>query len=272
MIIPFSEYIIISVLNILVCILHAIPNSSEKYYDLTGALSFITAIIYSLIQNIKNISIDGILVSIMGIVWAFRLGLYLFYRILITGEDSRFLNLKTPRIKMFIPFFGQIIWLCVLLLPIINILRDKSAIVTKDDTKCDTIDVNKILRFIGYSLWLLGFTIEIMADFQKKIFIDKGLKMSEGFISSGLWSISRHPNYLGEIILWLGISLIAFSKSYNPIYFIAPIITYCILNYVSGINLIEPKTFQRLKDNKKYLKYLYNVPKLFPNLKYLLNI
>ena len=50
---------------------------------------------------------------------------------------------------------------------------------------------------------------------QKINFLQAGLRNTEGFISTGLWSISRHPNYLGEILLWLGISIVSYNKIRN---------------------------------------------------------
>ena len=62
---------------------------------------------------------------------------------------------------------------------------------------------------IGIILWLEGFIVEVVADCQKTKFRAK--KENENkFINEGLWRFSRHPNYFGEIILWLGIALIAF--------------------------------------------------------------
>lgn len=254
--IPFVEFLLVFLFNFFVCTFHAIPFTSDKFYDLTGALSFISVTIYSLIKNFNNLTKDAILMATMGIVWAFRIGYYLFFRTLSNGLDSRFEMFRNKPLLMYYPFFLQFLWTSSLLLPSLAVIYNDKNKVNKE---------MKSLKYLGYILWIIGFITEITADFQKKIFIDKGLKLTQGFISSGLWAYSRHPNYLGEITLWLGMALIAFAKLKNLLVFIAPVITFILLNFVSGINLIEKKTYDRLKNNKKYLKYLEEVPKLFPN-------
>ena len=60
-------------------------------------------------------------------------------------------------------------------------------------------------------IWLLGFAIEVVADRQKQAF--RRTAGATDFIRTGLWSRSRHPNYFGEIILWIGIALLALPAS-----------------------------------------------------------
>ena len=252
---PFIEFLLVFLFNFLVCTFHAIPYTSDKLYDVTGAISFICVTVYSLMKNFNNLTKDGLLMGTMGIMWAFRIGYYLFYRTLSSGLDSRFEIFRNTPLLMYYPFFLQFLWTSSLLLPNLAVIYNDKNKENKEFT---------LLKYSGYFIWIIGFITEITADFQKKIFIDKGLKLTEGFISSGLWAYSRHPNYLGEITLWFGMALIAFAKLKNLVVFIAPLITFILLKFVSGINLIEKKTFDRLKNNKKYLKYLDEVPTLLP--------
>ena len=60
----------------------------------------------------------------------------------------------------------------------------------------------------GGLIWAIGFGIEVVADRQKSAF-RKDPANAGRFISSGLWAWSRHPNYCGEIVLWVGVALIA---------------------------------------------------------------
>ena len=69
--------------------------------------------------------------------------------------------------------------------------------------------------YIGSFLWVFGFLFESIADYQKRKFRSEN---KNKFIQSGLWSVSRHPNYFGEIVLWFGIALIAFPTLVGPQY------------------------------------------------------
>ena len=116
---------------------------------------------------------------------------------------------------------------------------------------------------IGIIIFTIGFTIEIIADSQKTKFraMDDN---KDKFISIGLWKYSRHPNYLGEIILWLGISLISFSslEGLQYITLISPIFTYLLLVNVSGINLLEKSGEKKWGHLDSYKSYKENTPRL----------
>ena len=116
---------------------------------------------------------------------------------------------------------------------------------------------------IGIIIFIIGFTIEIIADSQKTKFRAKD-DNKDKFISIGLWKYSRHPNYLGEIILWLGISLISFSslEGFQYITLISPIFTYLLLVNVSGINLLEKSGKKKWGHLESYKIYKKNTPRL----------
>jgi steroid 5-alpha reductase family enzyme len=253
------ESLIIIAFNLFTYLFHAIPYNSDKFYDLTGALSFITVIIYSLIVNTPK-TIESWIISFFGLIWSSRLGFYLFKRILKYGLDKRFGNFRANPITFFIPFVIQIFWTLSLVTPIILL------------NKNDSEKKQNFWSIFGILLWIVGFSIEVISDMQKINFLQAGLRNTEGFISTGLWSISRHPNYLGEILLWLGISIVSYNKIRNLIVFIAPITTFILLRFISGVPLLEKNDIKRFGNNKKYLEYKKNTPVLFFNPLKLFNI
>ena len=89
-------------------------------------------------------------------------------------------------------------------------------------------------------IFTLGFITEIIADNQKTKFRKDPINKDK-FITSGIWKYSRHPNYLGEITLWLGISVISFSslQGLELLTLISPIFTYILLVYISGVRILE---------------------------------
>ena len=119
------------------------------------------------------------------------------------------------------------------------------------------------LFYIGLAIFIAGFTIEIIADNQKTKFRMNPIN-KDRFINSGLWKYSRHPNYLGEIILWLGISIISFSSlnGLEMITLISPIFTYLLLVYVSGIRILEYNGNKKWGHLERYRDYKEKTPRL----------
>ena len=107
---------------------------------------------------------------------------------------------------------------------------------------------------LGTAIWLGGFLIEAIADEQKWRFrrARAGSDGGAGFITTGLWSRSHHPNYFGEILMWLGFSLLAVDVPTHGFTFISPIIVFIRLRYIS-IPAIE-KFHSRSPDYKNYYK------------------
>ena len=116
---------------------------------------------------------------------------------------------------------------------------------------------------MGSSFWIVGFSLEVISDIQKRKF-KKNYK--NGFITTGLWSYSRHPNYLGEIILWTGICLIAMPSLEGLQYatLISPFFVYLLLTKGTGINLLEEYAEKKWGNQQEYQDYKNKTPILFP--------
>ena len=124
---------------------------------------------------------------------------------------------------------------------------------------------------IGLGLWAAGFLIEAVADYQKSQWASRVGKEARKtqFINEGLWSMSRHPNYFGEITLWLGTFLICSSGAapYQALKFaISPLFIFGLLYKVSGIPMLEKSSEKRFGHLQSYQEYKKNVPELIPRL------
>ena len=200
---------------------------TEKFYDLTGSLSYITVILYVLISSNDGTSNFGnIILSSLIIIWTLRLGTFLFLRIKKAGEDKRFREIKKSFSWFFMAFTVSGMWVSICALCALTGISNG-------------IELNNI-TYIGIILFIIGFTLEIIADTQKTNF-RKNNENKDKFINTGLWKYSRHPNYLGEIILWIGVAIISYSSLEISQLFtlVSPVFTYLLLVYVSGINLLE---------------------------------
>jgi len=224
---------------------------TEKFYDLTGSITYLTTVFTALyITDSGNIS-DYVIVSCVTI-WAIRLGSFLFMRIHKAGEDRRFRDIKPNFTRFFMTWTLQGMWVSMCLLCVLTALSSYSGII-----------VNNIF-YIGLMIFISGFIIEVLADHQKTVF-RKNIDNKDKFISSGLWAYSRHPNYFGEILLWIGIAVMSFSSLEGFQYFtlISPIFVYILLVYISGIRMLENQANKKWGHLDSYKKYLKNTPRLF---------
>ena len=224
---------------------------TEKFFDLTGSITYLTTVFAALyITDSAKIS-DYVIVSCVAI-WAIRLGSFLFMRIHKAGEDRRFREIKTNFTRFFMTWTLQGMWVSMCLLCVLTALSSYSGII-----------MNNVF-YIGLLIFILGFIIEVVADHQKTVF-RKDLNNKDKFISTGLWSYSRHPNYLGEILLWFGVAIMSFSSLQDLQYFtlISPIFVYILLVYISGIRILENQGDKKWGHLDSYKEYLKNTPRLF---------
>ena len=224
---------------------------TEKFYDLTGSLSYITIIFYVLVSSYNGvINFGNIILSSLIIIWTLRLGSFLFLRIKKAGEDKRFREIKKSFSWFFMAFTVSGMWVSICALCALTGISNG-------------IELTGV-TYIGILLFVIGFTLEIIADTQKTNF-RKIKDNKDKFITTGLWKYSRHPNYLGEIILWIGVAIISYSSlEINQLFtLISPIFTYLLLVHVSGINLLEKSGEKKWGGLNEYKKYKKETPRLF---------
>jgi steroid 5-alpha reductase family enzyme len=119
----------------------------------------------------------------------------------------------------------------------------------------------------GFLVWAFGFGFEVVADAQKSRF--RADPQNKGkFIDSGLWSRSRHPNYFGEIVLWIGVAIIALPvlRGWQWLTLISPIFVTVLLTRISGVNMLEKRADEKWGDQEDYERYKETTPVLIPRL------
>ena len=118
---------------------------------------------------------------------------------------------------------------------------------------------------VGVLMWATGFAIEVIADRQKSRFRADPANASQ-FINVGLWARSRHPNYFGEILLWVGIAVMAipYLSGTQWVVMLSPLFVYALLTRISGIPTLARRGQQLWGDDPDYQAYLENTPPLLP--------
>ena len=230
---------------------------TEKFYDLTGSVTYLSVVWFVFLSTYKSISLNfGNLILVLLIsIWTIRLGLFLFMRIHKAGEDKRFRSIKTSASQFFMTFTLSGLWVTLCSMCALVAISSPEGLVMN------------ALTYIGIILFIIGFGIEIIADNQKTAF--RSIEANkDSFITSGLWSKSRHPNYFGEVLLWFAIAVISFSslEGLQLITLISPVFTYILLVYVSGVRMLEDMNDKKWADNEQYKSYKKNTPMLFPKL------
>jgi len=250
----FTFILIIAVLLQVFFFLPSFILKTEKYYDLVGSLTYITTISLAYFSVENKTMIDSIIYFYV-MVWASRLGIYLFRRVRNDGKDVRFEKAKRHFFWFLQYWMGQALWVS---------LTACAAIIAILSPEEDTLPV---LAIVGMVLWISGFTIESISDYQKRVF-RKENNPSESFIHTGFWARSRHPNYFGEITLWTGIAVIALNtlNGIEYITLISPVFVYILLRRMSGVNLLERIADERYGHLEEYQRYKRNTPVLVPKL------
>ena len=223
---------------------------TEKFYDLAGSFTYISIISYVFYKS-SEFNLGNLILSVFIIIWAVRLGSFLFFRIQKAGEDKRFRDIKPSPTRFFMTWTLQGMWVSICSACAITAMSTSEGIIVNT------------LFFVGAITFILGFLIEIIADNQKTKFKNNPNNKNK-FISTGLWSYSRHPNYLGEITLWTGVAIMSFSSlsGLQLITLISPVFTYLLLVYVSGVRLLEARGKRKWGHLESYQKYIKNTPTL----------
>lgn len=227
---------------------------SEKFYDLIGSVTYISITAIALFFS-EKIDTRSILLASLVIIWALRLGTFLFSRMLRDGKDDRFDKIK-PNFLRFLNTWGiQALWV---------VFTSAAAIIAITSTKRVELGT---LAGVGLAVWITGFLIEVIADQQKSRF-KKNPANTGKFIKEGLWSRSRHPNYFGEIMLWVGVLIIAIPvlQGWQWIALISPIFVTLLLTRLSGVPMLEAKAEKKWGGQEDYEAYKAETPVLIPKL------
>jgi steroid 5-alpha reductase family enzyme len=229
----------------------AFLKRTERFYDLVGSTTFVTTTIAALLWS-GHTDTRALVPAALVLVWALRLGTFLFKRVHEDGGDGRFDEIKQSAPRFLIAWTLQALWV---------FLTASAAFASITAMVRPAVDIGFV---VGLLLWLVGFVVEVVADRQKRIF--KKAPQRQRFITTGLWAWSRHPNYFGEILLWAGMLVLASSTLSGPAWVVvlSPLFVTLLLTKVSGIPLLEARADARFGDDADYQRYKARTPVLIP--------
>ena len=230
----------------------AFVRRTERFFDLTGSATYISVTAIAVALTAQADARSFLLLAMVS-VWAVRLGACLFSRVRKVGKDKRFDEIKQSLPRFLLTWTLQGLWisftLAAALAAITTTLRRPLG----------------IYAWIGAGIWLAGLGIEAFADAQKRRFRSDPSNRNR-FIQSGLWSWSRHPNYFGEIVLWIGVAIIAAPvlRGLQWVTMISPVFVMLLLTKISGIPMLEKRSDAKWGDQPDYQAYKRRTSALIP--------
>jgi len=227
---------------------------TEKFYDLMGSITYISVVTLAVLLS-PTIEDRSALLLVLVVTWTVRLGTFLATRIQKEGKDSRFDDIKPSFLRFLQAWTIQGLWVTLTSAAVLAAI---------------TTSVRKPLSWFalaGFLVWAFGFSFEVVADVQKSRFRADPENKGQ-FIHSGLWARSRHPNYFGEIVLWIGVAIIVLPvlRGWQWVTLISPLFVIFLLTRVSGVPMLEKKADKRWGGQEDYEAYKERTPVLIPRL------
>jgi steroid 5-alpha reductase family enzyme len=235
-----------------VAFIPAYVRQTETFYDLTGSITYISVVVAAVLLS-PMVDARAYLLLALVLVWAVRLGSFLFRRVRAERGDRRFADIKPSFPRFLMAWTLQGLWVSF------SLAASLAAITSET-----RVEVG-VFALVGFLVWLLGFGIEVVADRQKSQF--RAAPENAGrFINVGLWSWSRHPNYFGEIVLWVGVTIIALPvlRGWQWVTLVSPVFITLLLTRISGVPLLEARADEKWGGQADYEDYKARTSVLIP--------
>ncbi|MEN9539365.1 MAG: hypothetical protein RLZZ126_1600, partial [Pseudomonadota bacterium] len=186
-------------------------------------------------------------------VWAVRLGAFLAWRVHRAGHDKRFEHIKSDALRFLVAWTLQGLWVFLTLCPVLIVVGSPR------------LHLTSVWTLAGATLWAVGFVLEVIADWQKSRFRADPAHANR-FIATGLWAWSRHPNYAGEILLWLGVFVVCVPmlQGLQWAVVLSPLFVILLITRVSGLPMLESAARKRWGEDTAYQAYVARTPCLWP--------
>ncbi len=226
-----------------VVFLIAWAKKDNSIVDDFWGLGFIVIAGFSSFWN-GRIDLHKILMNLLVIVWSLRLSIHILIRNWGRGEDFRYKAWRdTWRYFMLRSFFQifmlQGIFMLIIAFPVYYVNSASAVNISLSD-------------YLGLVVFLIGFIFEAVGDHQLKVF-KKDPENKGKLMTRGLWSITRHPNYFGESLIWWGIAFFALNYPGGWETFLSPVVLTLLLRFVSGVPMLEQK-YKGRPDWEEYKK------------------
>jgi len=258
MFIILTQTLIVTAIIILLLWLYSILINDVSIID--TAFAPLILVITSVSVYLSNSSlVFKSLIFFIIFTWSLRLTILMLQRKIGHGEDERYTKLrewKKPGISINLFALKQVFILQGIVIWSVTLPIQFSLAIFK------TNEFN-IFNNIGLIIIILGFCWEAIGDYQLNEF-KKDPFNKDKFLKDGLWSLSRHPNYFGEILFWWGIFIFSVVNYASLFAVLGPVIfTYLIIN-VTGVRTLDKRMAKNYKGYQDYINSTNSIiPKFF---------
>lgn len=231
---------------------------SDKWFDVTEDFTLLFCFIWMHVTIKGDLSPSQIAIGTAAYLWIARLVGFLGYRIIKRGSDWRFDALIKNRAYNFFGWTSGATW-CYFQSFCLLVLCGKGV---------QTGPI-KPLTWVGIAIWAVGLCVETLSDIQKYQFREYN---KTGFITRGLWAYSRHPNYLGEMTCWVGLSVAVVGAISFDVVSYEMKVCLCLVSplwsafflFFTSLMLLEKGANEKWGKRKSYKDYKDNTPILLP--------
>jgi steroid 5-alpha reductase family enzyme len=225
----------------------------------------ITAVALACIQlTYHPLPTFGSIIFILILIWGIRLSRRIYKKNKHKGEDFRYRAWREDWMIRGEKYFLLRSYVQIFILQgiIISLVLLPFTLSISSDLQ-NTIGYT-IPLLLGVLLWALGFIFESVGDAQLDRFISKRYEHKSTLIKSGLWKYTRHPNYFGESLMWVGIAVIAFGATMSLFVFVSPFLITGLLLFVSGVPMLEKKWEDDKNTKEEWEHYKKKTSMFFP--------
>ncbi|KAF0226114.1 MAG: hypothetical protein FD133_414 [Erysipelotrichaceae bacterium] len=218
-------------------------KNNHGLVDIAWGMGFVVTGLTALFTN--EITTVKLLGFGMLLIWGLRLSIYLFLRNWNKPEDKRYTDMRKRWTKHpYLYSFLNVYALQAVLLFLINQPYYQLAFLDNPSLS--------VISYISIVFWIIGLYFEVMGDKQLSDFRKNPANKGK-IITTGLWSITRHPNYFGEALMWWSMATYTVSVGAPLWVLLSALLITLLLRYVSGVPLLEKKYKDR-EDFKTYAK------------------
>lgn len=230
-------------------------KQDNSIVDIFWGLGFAIVAIFSFVMFSEK-SLQKIIFNIMIFLWGTRLSLHIYLKNKGKSEDFRYKKWRDewgksePYRALFQVYILQALFMFIMSLVIVHVNQSEEIVLK-----------HPYILVAGALIFTVGFLIETIADYQKSVF--KKVYPSGKIMKNGLWKFSRHPNYFGEVVVWLGIFIYSIHFGSFWFGFISFAVIFYLIRFVSGVPMLEKSK----KDNEAYQQYAKETAMFFPFIK-----
>lgn len=200
---------------------------------------------------------SDIILAVLVSLWAARLALYLGRRNIGHGEDYRYARMRErqgsdkamAKWSLYRVFWLQGIIAWVVSLPV--------------QLGQFGVEAIGIIGYLGISVFVIGIIFEAIGDAQLIAFKAKPENKGK-LMTTGLWSVTRHPNYFGDAAVWTGLALIATESPFGGWSLLSPLVMTFFLYAVSGKALTERHMHAKYPEYGDYVQRVSGFLPWFP--------